>query len=347
MKKSQSNGFTLVEALLSVLIGVILLSGMWSVFMDMIRTFNLHNEQAFLQSGGRYITNLLSRDIRMSGYTGCSPNTVIRNVLKEREDNKLWMTKLGRKLVGYSSSNNGAQLIDSNAISAAVVVNRVLMETGYSVEEHDSGTGSITLSLPHKFNSGDLLAMIDRDCEQVSYFKAGDGTVGNTISYTVSGGSNLYNCSRIIKGKAECSGSELNEPIENKGLMLFPVEMTAYYIREYSGVPTLYRKKAGLSVSGSSLSAEALVEGVEDLHFLYGYDDNGDGLVDQYLSSQLIEADGKSWGSVVSIKMEIVMRSMKEVLLSPKSYMLSGKTYSTSDLYLRKVMTKFVSLRNK
>ena len=101
-----------------------------------------------------------------------------------------------------------------------------------------------------------------------------------------------------------------------------------------------------LTCSGSRGAAvEEIAEGVENLQFSYGEDIDSDGVPDRFVNSD----DVTNWGSIVSINVAVLVRSLMPVAVSarPRTYQLLNDTLiNTNDKYLRAVFTTTIRLRN-
>lgn len=64
-------GFSLIELLIAMTVGLILISGMIAVFQGNKRSSELNSSMADIQENARYAMNKLAGDIRMSGFQGC------------------------------------------------------------------------------------------------------------------------------------------------------------------------------------------------------------------------------------------------------------------------------------
>lgn len=64
-------GFSLVELLIAMTLGLILLTGMLAVFSGNKRSSDLNTAMANIQENARFALSALSRDVRISGYQGC------------------------------------------------------------------------------------------------------------------------------------------------------------------------------------------------------------------------------------------------------------------------------------
>ncbi len=73
MKKFRFNtsqrGFTLIELMIAMLIGVFLMSGVIQIFLSAKQAYRLQENLSRLQENGRLAINLIAKDIRMAGYS--------------------------------------------------------------------------------------------------------------------------------------------------------------------------------------------------------------------------------------------------------------------------------------
>ncbi len=65
-------GFTIIELMVAMTLGLILLGGTINLFISNKRTYQEQNFLAALQENGRFAIDILSRDLRMAGFFGCN-----------------------------------------------------------------------------------------------------------------------------------------------------------------------------------------------------------------------------------------------------------------------------------
>ena len=138
-----------------------------------------------------------------------------------------------------------------------------------------------------------------------------------------------------------------------------PNQVRAYVSRIYyistcnvcspsDGVPTLKR----LDLVGDELQATALVDGIEEMRFEYGFDTNGNGDVDEYRAGLGTGATAL-WQNVMSIKVHFITRSLDKVtsgagLATAQSFQLGGTDVLNvaADGYVRRAYSTTVRLIN-
>ncbi|MFT5084284.1 MAG: type IV pilus assembly protein PilW, partial [Lentisphaeria bacterium] len=89
---------------------------------------------------------------------------------------------------------------------------------------------------------------------------------------------------------------------------------------------------------------EELVQGVENVQVLYGFDSNGSGVANRYL-----DADGLAfgdWANVVSVRLHLLFRSFVAVASEPQVYRFADATYTPTDRFLRQEVISTIALRN-
>jgi type IV pilus assembly protein PilW len=114
-------------------------------------------------------------------------------------------------------------------------------------------------------------------------------------------------------------------------------------------VPTLKRAE----LLGTEMTITPLVEGVENLQVLYGFDTDGDGNPDVYRAglSGVVGAADNDWSNVVSVKLYVLARSTdaeQGYVDSAKTFDLgpAGVTLPAGDSYKRLLLTSMVRLNN-
>ena len=345
--RMREQGISLVELMIAMLLGLTLIAGVGHSFLATNKTWTLQDELTRIQENARMALDILTNNIRTASYTGCPPQTELANLLHADSDSRLWMTHFDKGVTSIPVAEVSSHL-DSNAISEAIVIHNVDRENGLSVIGHDLSDATVTLASRHNFTSGDVLALISRDCKQVSVFRAGADTQNSQVTHHSSSGGSLYNCTDQLKGSFNCHGS-INgaDTISHDSSELAPLGSRAFYLRESNGVPTLYRKVAGEYQSGNSVNAEALVEGIEKIQILYGVDSDSDGIANQYKTATSIDLFGNEWNKVVSVKLELLARSLIEIAPKSQTYFFAGQKVVPSDLYIRRNYMATIELRNR
>ncbi len=71
VRRRRSEGFSLIELMIALALGVVLLLGLITIFEGVRATFNAAEARARIQENGRFALSFLREDIRMAGQLGC------------------------------------------------------------------------------------------------------------------------------------------------------------------------------------------------------------------------------------------------------------------------------------
>ncbi len=337
-------GFTLVELMVAMTIGLIILGAVGQIYATSSGTYRLEEGLARLQENGRFAMNFVVEDIRMAGYTGCArlPAGQIGNLVDPPADPTTFNADGIR---GHASTGAGTSLGDwTPALPASYFSNgEVVSGTDVVIIQHASslGTHLVNNTTPSNANiqvlavaqinnyiaAGDILMV--SDCKAADIFKA--TTVSNGTPVTIAH-SNSGNTSPFLD---HAYGNEAE---------LMKLVSRAYYIgTSAGGDPALFRKEL---VAGA-LQAQELVDGVENMRVFYGEDTDvtADGAANIYQAANAV-AD---WSRVVSVRIGLLVRTPDEsgVDFDTNTYDVAGAIVDPADeRRQRRVFTSIIRLRN-
>ena len=339
-------GFALVELMVALTLGLVLFAGAGHLVVASSQSWALQDELRRVRENGRLALDILGQSISTAAYTGCPAQAKLANLLASTTDDRQWMMHFDKGLLGIPISSVRQQL-DGDADSEAIITYRIDSDQALVVNNHDLATATLTTTGGHGYDRGDLLALTTADCSQVSLFSAGVETSGTEVTHPAGSGT-LANCTSLLQGDFSChSGVQDAGTISHAGSTLAAIESYAFYLRESNNVPTLYRKLAGEYASGRSISAEALIEGIERLSARYGLDSDGDGVVNQYLDASEILPFDNQWQNIVSVRLELVARSFSEVARQPQAFFFAGQRILPADLFVRRNFMRTIKIRNR
>lgn len=346
MQRAAAAGFTLVELMVAITIGLILLAAIGQLFVTSRATHGIEEALARVQENGRFATDFIAKDLRMAGYLGCAtgrPNADIRNWVSAPSFFQQFYHSgfLGYRYTGGGTANttdwNPAlpPFFGANEVlpySDVIIIQRgtdnaVLQAAMAAPLSNVTVSGNVTAS----FATGDTLVIAD--CERADIFKATGVSFGGgvtTITHTVAG-----NTSASFQ-KAYPATAEVMKLVTQ-----------AYYVQNANGLPGLHTRTA---TNASSIDSAELVSDIETLKVLYGEDRTADNIVDQYFVAENVS----SWESVLNVRVGVVARTTQEWGQAPDTnmYQVLGGT-TADDLYdpvddrrSRRVFSTSVRVRN-
>ncbi|MBW8055956.1 MAG: prepilin-type N-terminal cleavage/methylation domain-containing protein [Nitrospira sp.] len=348
--KPIAHGFTLVELMVAMTIGLIILGAVAQIFATSRGTYALEEGLARLQENGRFAMNFVTEDIRMAGYTGCARLSTgqIGNMVDPPADPTTFNPDGIR---GHASTGAGTNLGDWNPALPATYFSNGEVEAGTDVIiiQHASSlgthlTGNLvpsnaniqilnTAQITSQIAAGDVLMVAD--CKAADIFKAtsvsGGGKV--TIAHSNSGNTSPF----------------LDHAYGNEAELMKLVSRV-YFIgtgvstgTSASTAPALFRKDLVAGV----LQAQELVDGVEDMRVFYGEDTavTADSAVNIFRPANTVT----DWSKVVSVRIGLLLRTPHESGgdFDTNTYDVAGATVDpTDDRRQRRVFTTIIQLRN-
>ncbi|HSX84616.1 MAG TPA: PilW family protein [Cellvibrio sp.] len=355
----RSIGFSIVELMVAILIGLIILAGVIQVVVTSKSTFLGQEEMSFIQENARYAVDLIGKDLQSAGYLGCAGNAA--NVAYVAKVDAGSADLLGVEYVrGFEGKPNG---IASNADFPPLYGNKVLpinQPGTTTVQDYpDSfivrgGSGTVvpvdsqsgltfTLESNPGFSDGEHIALVAEDCRRAAIVRA--ATVSGS-AFTLSDSSVCNTSIKPVRDQnfvcnaaCSCSGESSNELFQ-PGSVAMSYSTHAYYIADSGvlpGVPALKRSV----LHGADGDEEELALGVEDMEVLYGIVVGGNL---RYTDAAQIVANGWSWGNVSSVQVSLLMRSQAISANQAQSRTYLGNNYN--DRFMRQVVTSTFRLRN-
>lgn len=358
------HGLSVVELLISLVIGMAVIAGSVQVVVSSKRSFMDQDEVTFIQTNARFALDILSKDIRMAGYLGCATQKSVQlaNSIENNAGGYIALHGL-QGFEGEASTNSFPADFKAIATSGtdAVLIRRA-SDTEMDIRSHNGNAATIKLWDNHNYKKGSTLMIADASCRNVGLFEV-SGPVGLPSENMVHNkGSGTNNCTKVIKGNfvclptctaTKCGGFDAAAGSYGPGSKLMEFVAHAYYVGTsdvMTGMPTLRRQVFNAN-GPASTSSEEIALGVEDMEILYAVDTNGDGDVDQLRKASEMDLNGNGaitndeWDKALSVKISLVFRSQLPVLPVAESKTLAGKAYN--DRYMRQVVNSTIRIRNR
>lgn len=194
--RSTSQGFSLVELMIAIVIGLIVILGASSVFLSSKQSYRTSSALNQIQDGTRIAFELLARDLRQARLTGCGNQNTVNN----RITGTPWYSDItDNGLRGYDSTTAAApELIVGTASSNQVAGTESLAIVGAGDVSYGLGatyvatTGLQITEANPQFSIGDLIVVCDpqqADIVQITgnnggnfQVAVGSGTPGNATA---------------------------------------------------------------------------------------------------------------------------------------------------------------------
>lgn len=345
----QHLGFSLIELMVAMLIGLLVLSGVIQVVLNSKRSFLDNQETAFIQDNTRYALDIIAKDFRATGYRGCAADQpVIVDVIKS-DSKKNVPDAFGNELpaIAGTDASTPASLKVENLdkvipadktipLPDAITLRTVSNENEITLRSQEITTGILTTWQTMDYPGGTPIMVVDASCQNIALLMTdSDINKQSELKY----GKN--SCAKGLTSTAsfDCSSGTVNKiKTLSRGSSLFPYVANTYFIGPSvtDGMPALKRRFIQVSKGEMAYSTEEIAQGVENMQIEYGVDSDQDGAVDGKFA---IASDVADWKNVIAIHIELTLRSSMRVLPVDKD--------KKEDGYLRKKVASTISLRNR
>lgn len=283
---SFSKGFSLVELMISLVLGLLVIGGAIGVFVANQNTSRFNNTLSEIQQITRHSFQLMSRDIRSAGFSGCGNVSRFMNILNV-SGVEPWATWVGG-IEGFE-----APLAAINAMTPADNTDsiRLMYSAGQSNSVISHLPPQITLNATPVISAGDVVALCDDSLTTV--FEVAS-LAGDVVSHTMPG---TINCSDNLGYVSPLACGAIPPRRFSSNAMLMRFESVAWFIapsQDDENVLSLYRA----SLSGREQVNEEVLYGISDLAFLYM-----DGSTRQFRTANAVV----NWGDIIAVQVTLTL----------------------------------------
>ena len=358
-----TQGFTVVELMVAMLLGLFLLGGILSVYLTGKQTYRATQGLAQIQGNLRFTMDMFSRDLRMAGYMPCRYQENLSTVIN---GNSWWQNIFDQTVQGFEGgvSTFPTEITGSEVLAPGSDAVAIFKSDGFQVgvDSYTLGTpGTINVSnpIPNGALSVGEIAIVC-DSHQAALFQISDLNA-NSVQISTANNIDPGNCvtnlgSTDAQTCSDPSGfEEYQFTNAANNALLVRYSPVIYYVAvsdENPGVLALKRLYLqARDESGTETAVmwqEELLQGVETMQIRYGIDTNDDQVANRFVRANNISAN--DWEDVVSIKLGLLFISGDQVSsqLDNKTYNVAGELITApGDRRMRQVANYTISLRNR
>ena len=274
--RAASAGFTLVELMVAMVIGLFLLAGVISIFVTSRESFRTNENLARIQENARFSFEILMREIREAGNVPCGmpfSSPTMANVVAATPP--WWADWAAGTVVGYDGTQAapakafGTGAADRVSGTDAITVLRPVSDESaiQIISKHEPAAFTFAVPAAASFAAGDVA--IACDTRSGVLLKIG-GVSGAPAKVTYGTTGAAANCAANLGYPTACGGtSPVTEFEAGKG-MLAKFDPVFWYIgHNASGGKSLYRIQLTRSGGAPATEAQEMVSNVTDLQLDY------------------------------------------------------------------------------
>jgi len=343
-KPRQQQGMTLIEIMVAVTISLILLSGVTTLMVSSKRSYNVQNDAARMQENARYAFDFIGNDLRMAGYFGCTGQTPppppgmsgTINSLQAADNgvNNNGVNGSDVLMVSYMDSSQAAFGIEHSADD------HTLDNTPLSVDAETAGGTTFNATNSGHIDALDIVIVSDcigNEAHQVALVTENRITLSSPLSRNFNNGQQSF------------------------GAQLHPFVTHRYFIEKamnpedgwslYRDTPISNNNLPDFTATPVTSLETELIQGVESMQLRFGLDSDGNGVPEQYVTANVINAmPVGTWQHVVSVQITLLMvsRERQDAEENVKVFQLDPEDaeYSPKDKRRRADFSATIWLRN-
>jgi len=304
-QRSSAKGFTLIELMIALVLGLLIIAGVIGVFVSNKQAYRQNENLARMQESARYAFEVVARDIRDAGGIGCGSNLPTANVVNNPSTQ--WWSDWGDGIRGYGGAQAfPAKAIGTNTTDRVAGTDAVIVWSGNSnadvtIVSHNPVSAQFKMNTTaHNFSDGDVLMVCD--FKQAAIFQVTNASSTNVTIVHNSGTGVPGNCSKGLGYPSDCSSVNGNLYSFVGGGALTKLSSNAWYIGfNGRGSKSLYRA----SISG----IDEVAEGVSDMQLQYLVRDVSANLASNYVDATAIT----DWTRVVAVRVVFEIDTLESV----------------------------------
>lgn len=310
-------GFTLIELMIAMVLGLIVIAGVVSVFLAGQQSFRTNNALADVQDSSRIAFELMARDIREAGMTGCnSTNGNITNVLNGQSTT--WWTNWANATHGYADATTDPALSGITGFGAPVAGTSSLQlisadtDVGALSADYDDSAASFTTQTPAPaYAAGDVVMLCSpghASIVQLSSFNTSTG-VATFVAGTSPTPGNSSTDLTFPAGSGPCSTPDLliRSCFPANSLVSKLTAVDWYIGTNPVGGDSLYRVNLVNNGTGTVATPQEMVRNVTGMTITY-LDPSASAISDKYVPASTITADN-GWSNVTAVQVALTMQS--------------------------------------
>ncbi len=369
-KITRQSAYSLIELMIAMTLGMFILAGVLQIFSSNKQSYRLQEGQSRVQENARYVLELLGRDIREAGYTGCRGLDRIDTFrignppLPSFDVNaavigRWWDTTLDSGNGGWSV-NAPAAITNVTAGTDVITIQRGDSCGATLTGNTSASNANVQVAAPNDcgLSAGD--ATMITDCTTAHILRATNVSSGSSTQ-TIAHASNQNTANHLCtfyanpypaSNNGACSAGS-SKIYTSPPAQLLKFTSYTYFIRPgTNGLPSLWQLDNVEAVSGTN--PVELVEGVENMQISYGI--SAGGVASSYADANTFPtpptAPGggtpNDWADVISARIDLLFESIDDnITINNQVYTYNGTTVTSADNRIRRVFSTTITIRNR
>lgn len=326
--KGAQSGYTLLELMISITLSLFIITGALMLYQNSRNAFQGQERVGRLMENGRIAAELMNQSIRQARYWGCAgvddDDVTINIAANSKSERGIYGIE---NALGTPDSITVYKALDET--TKIIAIDPAIVAGGGIIPGHISQANGVWVEEDSGFIANDYIVV--NNCRKADVFKVASVTtnVGKPDHLNLL----AWNCPAA---PAICTmGYGINAEI-------LKIERSTFSISS---------NQLRVNINGTN---NTLIANVQDMQILYGYDNDDDNNVDQYISASTVNAhcvvpivNNNCWRSITSVRISLLLRTEDNVTQAGNIYYFYGAPRNAvNDHRLRREFMTVVSLRN-
>ncbi len=377
-RTSRQLGFSLIELMIAMLLGVLLTAGMATIFSGSKRSSVLNTTLTELQESARFSMDSMVRDVRLAGFQGCAPTSESGSTAIVLASNSpttnLHETALTTHVIGNTGTWTPSIAFTGFTPPAAGEIGEPVAGTHalsvqfgspetYRIQSMTSKTAPIVLADGIRTEDIGLMAndvAMVSDCQKANIFTV-SSTGPNSLQHAASVNRNAYGLS-----DGRLSDAFVSEANDRRRTRVMRFEANIYYIGDTQrtnsdgeNILALFRMSLPyvIPTTGAAVSPVEMTEGVSDLRLRVGM--HSEDINNNNVVFVAPDVAATTPGVIGSVEIGMLIESFNAIAenVDQRSYTLagnllapstaSGDTTYRADRRMRIAFNSSVDIRNR
>lgn len=311
----RSKGFSLIELMIAMILGLVAIAVVGSMFIGNMQSYKSNKGISEVQSRARMAFELLARDIREAGETGCGNKlNRIGNILNNgphmvAAEDVPWWQDWQNPIQGYDASE-----ADNIAPRAANTDSVTLLSASSANESvvtiSGGGDGFVVENKPASFKEGELVVVCDFDHALIGQWSSTEPLGSNfKLKLGVDSALTPGNCTDGLGRPVICDQGIGNEYQYGTGALITQAAASHWYVGESDDGKSLYKMTLKPHDMSSNKTDPIEVEPVEMVRGVVGmkitYHENEGVNKDSFVSASQVN----DWAAVDALRVSLTVKN--------------------------------------
>lgn len=334
MSARKPHGFTLVELMIAMVLGLIIIGGVTAMFLSTHQTSRTNDALSRVQETGRFAIQRISREIREAGFRGCQGGNINMLLDTNHPDFDENVHDVHQPLLPPARASEGNQ-------NHAFTIHRMRFVAEARAKLGSPGASSppIPLESTVPVEKGDIV-MVEDPRGRCEIFKRVNASNANNLNRSPG---SVGNPPHNIGPASGAFYTDFDGPVN-----LFGLQSSTFFVADSQmnpGIRSLYRRDE------QDGRVDEIAQGVSGLRVEYGRDTTGDFELDSFSSADDTAGwTADEWGQVVALRLHLLVNNGPEnnVVDQPQQGIrFGGIAFDAPDRRLYRVFRTTIALRNR